>query len=267
MPLALEDRPKGTRAYSLLQGDFSIGDLPVVTRVSVASAVLKQHKAALYSLLSPHQKTTTDQAGGNIPLSSCRPMRRICVPCALRGTSAASVQGSPERRAGWWGVWARALGLRGHITPIRKRRTQIKNETRADVLGRLTYRVVFQCFLKTLDKGTLNVGQFRIHIVLMYSRTIQTKLTSMMTTLVMSTVLTMWTLGVEVERCRCRDWPSPPVVGKLKVGDRRPDLEPFRKTPSFCVSVSLTHQKLLISFHMVWSRAYPAGSGVKARLL
>lgn len=180
-----------------------------------------------------------DQAGDNIPLSSCRRMRRICVPCALRGTSAASVRGSPERRVGWWGVWARALGLRGHITPIRMRRARIGNETRADVLRRPTYRVVFQCFLKTLDKRTLNVGQFKIHIALMYSRTVQTKLTSMMTTLVMSTVLTMWTLGVEVERCLCRDWPSPPVVGKLKVGDRRPDLEPFRKTQTVFVLESV----------------------------
>lgn len=37
------------------------------------------------------------------------------------------------------------------------------------------------------------------------------------------TVLTIWTLGVEVERCLCRDWPSPPGMGKwnAEAGDKR----------------------------------------------
>jgi len=41
------------------------------------------------------------------------------------------------------------------------------------------------------------------------------------------TVLIIWTLGVEVERWRCRDWPSPPDMGKGKAeaGDSRSILE------------------------------------------
>lgn len=52
------------------------------------------------------------------------------------------------------------------------------------------------------------------------------QLTSMMQAPAGPTVLTMWTLGVEVERCLCRDWPSPPGIGKRKaeVGDSRPIL-------------------------------------------
>lgn len=40
-------------------------------------------------------------------------------------------------------------------------------------------------------------------------------------------VLTMWTLGVEVERCLWRDWPSAPGMGKWKAepGDSRPGLK------------------------------------------
>lgn len=41
MPLALEDSPKGACTYSLLDGDFSRVDFPVVTRVPVAPSVLK----------------------------------------------------------------------------------------------------------------------------------------------------------------------------------------------------------------------------------
>lgn len=43
MPLALEDCSKGTSTYSLLNGDFSRVNLPVVTWVSVSTSVLKQH--------------------------------------------------------------------------------------------------------------------------------------------------------------------------------------------------------------------------------
>lgn len=54
------------------------------------------------------------------------------------------------------------------------------------------------------------------------------------------TVLTMWTLGVEVERCRCRDWPSAPGRGKRKaeVGDRRLSLG-VRRDPIKAVCLTL----------------------------
>lgn len=74
------------------------------------------------------------------------------------------------------------------------------------------------------------------------------------------TVLTMWTLGVEVERCRCRDWPSAPGTGKRKaeVGDRR---------------LSLCAEENLLKGGSQWrkqtvrverGKTYPVGSGVKA---
>lgn len=45
------------------------------------------------------------------------------------------------------------------------------------------------------------------------------------------TVLTIWTLGVEVERCLCRDWQSPPGMGKrnAEAGDRRSILHNFKQ--------------------------------------
>lgn len=52
-----------------------------------------------------------------------------------------------------------------------------------------------------------------------------------------SNVLTIWTLGVDVERCLCRDWPSPPDMGKWKVedgdGDRWPILSKKKRKPKF----------------------------------
>ena len=53
------------------------------------------------------------------------------------------------------------------------------------------------------------------------------KMTSIMLLPTGPTVLTMSTLGVEVERCLWRDWPSPPGRGKRKaeVGDSRLSLD------------------------------------------
>lgn len=80
------------------------------------------------------------------------------------------------------------------------------------------------------------------------------------------TVLTMWTLGVEVERCLCRDWPSPPSVGKRKaeVGDRRSILCHQLNKSHFFIYLSIM---LLIWLFLLYIRTYPAGSGVKAKLL
>lgn len=60
------------------------------------------------------------------------------------------------------------------------------------------------------------------------------------------TVLTMWTLGVEVERCRCRDWLSAPGMGKRKaeVGDRRLSLQGVQgKALSQCASQTVAKNK------------------------
>lgn len=51
--------------------------------------------------------------------------------------------------------------------------------------------------------------------------------TSMMLAPAGPTVLTMWTFGVEVERCLCSDCPSPPGRGKWKAGaGERSTLQP-----------------------------------------
>lgn len=79
------------------------------------------------------------------------------------------------------------------------------------------------------------------------------------------TVLTIWTLGVEVERCLCRDWPSPPGMGKrnAEAGDKRSILHSFQT--KYCTLSDL-------EWPSTWSAAtadetHPGGSGVKAKLL
>lgn len=47
VPLALEDRPEGTRTYPLLNGHLSGVDFPVVAGVSVTHSVLKQDTSQL----------------------------------------------------------------------------------------------------------------------------------------------------------------------------------------------------------------------------
>lgn len=79
-------------------------------------------------------------------------------------------------------------------------------------------------------------------------------LTSIMLAPAGPTVLTIWTLGVEVERCLWRDWPSPPGKGKRKaeVGDRRAILC-ISKIVTICIwiLVSLTTLYCLFNLNML----------------
>lgn len=74
------------------------------------------------------------------------------------------------------------------------------------------------------------------------------------------TVLTMWTLGVEVERCLCKDWPSPPDMGKSNAGAGERSI--LHRVNSSQLSEEC-QPKLFCSISLKLVRTYPAGSGVR----
>lgn len=110
VPLALEDRSKGTRTYPLLNGHFPRVDLPVVAGVSVTPSVLKQKGSE-----SPRRSTTAAEKQRErkpyLRLSFYRRTRRVCAPCARRETWAVGAQESREKRVDWWRAWGMAPDL------------------------------------------------------------------------------------------------------------------------------------------------------------
>ena len=77
----------------------------------------------------------------------------------------------------------------------------------------------------------------------------------MMLTPIGLTVPIIWTLGVEVERWRWRDWPSTPGVGKGKaeVGDSRSILEQRHGGGGAAVS------EIIHLWDMRWDSSVPHG--------